>query len=875
MKIFRNIITALLLSISFVAASAGVANAFNPNTIISDSVFTNKNTMSVSDIQNFLNSKVPTCDTWHSPGSGSQGNQPPWTCLRSYSEGGRTAAQIIYDAAQTYNINPQVIIVTLQKENGLITDTWPYHWQYRTAMGMGCPDGAPCDSQYYGFANQVNQGVRHLKNFYDQNPNWYIPHRAGVNNVKFHPNTGCGTSQLNINKATSALYSYTPYQPNGAALNNMYGTGDGCSSYGNRNFWRDFTNWFGNTLGQPYAWELVSQSYSSGTANITASGKVTLTVVARNTGTAAWYNTGNNPVKLGAVAPNDRSSSFYDPSWHQGATRPALLQESVVPPGQTGTFQFQVQAPGPGTYQERFSLVAEYASWFNDPGMYFTFNVANPTFAAEYVNSNIPDSIASDTAYDSHLTFRNTGNTTWYRTGNAVPKIGVYNGTSLFADPSWENPSRVATLAESSVAPGQNGTFYFKVRGPGDAETYPFVVQPLIEGWSWINTPYSKNIQVTSSYGASASTTNEAFTMIAGETVEKTVSLTNIGTETWQKSSFPQVRLGTGSPFGRSSAFQDSTWPAFNRAANLNENSVAPNSDGTFTFNLKAPGQPGQYTEVFNPVVEGIKWLKTAVTYSINVEAPRYSWSVVSQSYSNGSVNVSPGQTAQLTVVARNTGNTTWTKNGDFPVKLATSNQRDRNSAFKGSGWLSNNRAALLTEDSVAPGQNGTFTFNIKVPANGGAKQEHFSLIAEGKAWMNDPGMYFYFDVKNNYSWQLMGQTYSSGSATMATGDSQNLTVTARNVGSATWYKNSDFPVKLGTTNPRNRTSGFYNPGWLDAARPAAMTQDSVAPGENATFTFPITAPGSAGVRNEYFSLITEGVLWMNDPGMYFYLNVQ
>ena len=49
------------------------------------------------------------------------------------------------------------------------------------------------------------------------------------------------------NQATAGLYLYTPYRPNAAALANLYGTGDGCSSYGNRNFWRMFTDWFGST----------------------------------------------------------------------------------------------------------------------------------------------------------------------------------------------------------------------------------------------------------------------------------------------------------------------------------------------------------------------------------------------------------------------------------------------------------------------------------------------------------------------------------------------------------------------------------------------------------------------------------------------------
>ena len=48
------------------------------------------------------------------------------------------------------------------------------------------------------------------------------------------------------NQATAGLYNYTPYQPNAAALAAGYG-GDACSAYGNRNFWNDFTDWFGPT----------------------------------------------------------------------------------------------------------------------------------------------------------------------------------------------------------------------------------------------------------------------------------------------------------------------------------------------------------------------------------------------------------------------------------------------------------------------------------------------------------------------------------------------------------------------------------------------------------------------------------------------------
>lgn len=244
---------------------------FNSGNIIDDATFWNKNAMSVQDIQSFLNSKVPSCDTWGQKMYGNQtraqygasiGNPAPFICLRDYIEnpdtkannlrgesvdGGRSAAQLIYDVSQSTGVSAKVILVMLQKEQGLIADDWPFLKQYRSAVGYACPDTAPCDSQYYGFYNQILNGAN-IFNRYKNNPGSYR-YKAGQNNqILWSPNADCGTSTVYIeNQATAGLYIYTPYRPNQAALNNMYGTGDGCSAYGNRNFWRYYTDWFGST----------------------------------------------------------------------------------------------------------------------------------------------------------------------------------------------------------------------------------------------------------------------------------------------------------------------------------------------------------------------------------------------------------------------------------------------------------------------------------------------------------------------------------------------------------------------------------------------------------------------------------------------------
>ena len=241
---------------------AAPVTGFQPGNIMSDAVFTNKNSMSASQIQSFLNARTPYCDTNGTKpseyGGGTRrqyaaahGVSTPFRCFKNYTQNGKTAARIIYDAAQEFNINPQVLIVLIQKEQGLITDEWPWPVQYRSATGYGCPDTAACDSQYYGLTNQVRWAARMFRAIMNNSPTWYTPYKLGNNRVYWHPDLSrCGSSTVNIqNRTTVALYSYTPYRPNQAALNAGFGTGNSCSSYGNRNFYQYFKDWFGNPNG--------------------------------------------------------------------------------------------------------------------------------------------------------------------------------------------------------------------------------------------------------------------------------------------------------------------------------------------------------------------------------------------------------------------------------------------------------------------------------------------------------------------------------------------------------------------------------------------------------------------------------------------------
>ncbi|MCK5891273.1 hypothetical protein [Aeromicrobium sp.] len=233
-------------------AEAADNSQFRAGNIISDRVFFDTTTMSIAQIQAFLDFQGTRCSDAYCLkhiNLISVTKAADAYCAGYSSPGYEKAATIIWKVAQSCGVNPQVILVMLQKEQGLVTTTAPNDTKYRAAMGMGCPDTAACDSQYYGFANQVYAGVRQMRVY--ELSGRYTWNRPGTTvNVRFHPNAACGTSPVYIeNQATANLYYYTPYQPNAASLAAGAGTGDACSSYGNRNFYRYFTDWFGTTQG--------------------------------------------------------------------------------------------------------------------------------------------------------------------------------------------------------------------------------------------------------------------------------------------------------------------------------------------------------------------------------------------------------------------------------------------------------------------------------------------------------------------------------------------------------------------------------------------------------------------------------------------------
>lgn len=245
----------LLVPLGLAAANASTsapsqpdAGDFDPGYIVSDDTFYNADSMTVDDIQRFLDRQpcIPSggvpCLADYAETTSDQPDAGADHCASYRGAREETAAQILSRIGRACGINPQVLIVMLQKEQSLVTR--PDARGYDRAMGYACPDTADCDTEYFGFFNQVYNAAWQMRQ-YTKYPTRAF--RIGELPVQLSPDAACGAPTVEIrNQATANLYNYTPYQPNEAALANLGDEGDECSSYGNLNFWRLFTLWFGD-----------------------------------------------------------------------------------------------------------------------------------------------------------------------------------------------------------------------------------------------------------------------------------------------------------------------------------------------------------------------------------------------------------------------------------------------------------------------------------------------------------------------------------------------------------------------------------------------------------------------------------------------------
>lgn len=394
-----------LLFMSVVVGLAPTVNAaYNSSFLMSDYVFADGG-YSQNDIQNFLASKNSYLARYSTVEDCGNPNGAHYSHYAAYYACGQTvqASKIISDAARAYNINPRVLIATMQKEQSLITAQNPSDSEINCAMGY-----LSCDSDYLGFFAQVDNGAWQFRTYIElmNGRNWwgYSPSQypcSGATSLYstglypgrtvtfYNPNGQARTVTLG-SSATAALYCYTPH----------VGPYSETGYSGSYNFVYWYEQWFGPTGGSGPTISLDKGAGSPVALSFNADGKLELIGIAGNdaiynrhqtsASSSSWSgwtqfpggvrnisaetNVSGNAHMVGIAANGNiyytAQSSNNSAIWDAWTQIDGALMASSVARNYNGTIEIIGVAPNGAIYHKRQNTPnsADWGAWAQIPG---------------------------------------------------------------------------------------------------------------------------------------------------------------------------------------------------------------------------------------------------------------------------------------------------------------------------------------------------------------------------------------------------------------------------------------------------------------------------------------------------------------------------
>jgi hypothetical protein len=156
-----------------------------------------------------------------------------------------------------------------------------------------------------------------------------------------------------------------------------------------------------------------------------------------------------------------------------------------------------------------------------------------------------------------------------------------------------------------------------------------------------------------------------------------------------------------------------------------------------------------------------------------------------------------------------------------------------------------------LPVDNIAPGQSATFNFQVTAPGAPGSYAFQWGMQREAYGAFGASAAAVSIKVAGPPALvndaQVVGM---SAPSRMVTGQGYQVAVTMKNTGTTTWTPGENY--KLGSQNPQD------NQIW-GLSRVAVATP--VAPGQQYTFNFPVTAP-AAGSYTMQWRMLRALVEW-------------
>jgi len=195
------------------------------------------------------------------------------------------------------------------------------------------------------------------------------------------------------------------------------------------------------------------------------------------------------------------------------------------------------------------------------------------------------------------------------------------------------------------------------------------------------------------------------------------------------------------------------------------------------------------------------------------------------------------GQTYTVHITVLNRGSNTWTAADGYKLGAAG----DVNP-------FGPTRVLLGPPDSIATGQSKTFTLTVTAPSAAGTYTVTWRMVRELVTWFGGTSKVTVAVSAAVSNAVIVGNDMP---AAMTRGQTYTVHITVQNTGTTTWTAASNYKLGFVGDNPPFGPSRIL----LDGSA-------SVAPGQQCTFTFTVTAPTTTGTYTMRYRMLQELVAW-------------
>lgn len=195
-----------------------------------------------------------------------------------------------------------------------------------------------------------------------------------------------------------------------------------------------------------------------------------------------------------------------------------------------------------------------------------------------------------------------------------------------------------------------------------------------------------------------------------------------------------------------------------------------------------------------------------------------------------------------ITITVRNDSNQTWSESN--LIRLGAVGDSDP---------FANGRHLIKIGESVKPGDEYVFVFNMKAPSVTGEYLSDWRMLQENVKWF---GAVLEKKIKVVEVLPARDATFLKSTIpdSMVGGKTYTVTLTVRNDGEATWSEKEMYRLGgMGDSDP------FVN------ARQYFPQEQNVRTGQTYDFTFIMTAPLASGIYTSDWQMLQESITWFGD----------